>query len=49
MIWPTVCRGLSDEYGSWNTICISRRSGRIWRGVSFVMSRPSKRIVPSVA
>ena len=29
MIWPTVWRGLSDEYGSWKTICISRRSGRI--------------------
>ena len=24
MIEPTVLRGLSDEYGSWKTICISR-------------------------
>ncbi len=31
MICPTVCRGFSDEYGSWKIICISRRSGRIWR------------------
>ena len=27
MIAPTVLRGLSDEYGSWKIICISRRSG----------------------
>ena len=25
---PTVMRGLSDEYGSWKMICISRRSAR---------------------
>ena len=31
MIWPTVLRGFSDEYGSWKIICISRRSGRSWR------------------
>ena len=31
MIEPTVCRGFSDEYGSWKIICTSRRSGRIWR------------------
>ncbi len=42
MICPTVCRGFSDEYGSWKTICISRRSGRIWPRFSVVMSRPSK-------
>ena len=29
-IVPTVCRGFSDEYGSWKIICMSRRSGRIW-------------------
>ena len=28
-IAPTVCRGLSEEYGSWKIIWISRRSGRI--------------------
>ena len=27
-IVPTVCRGFSDEYGSWKIICMSRRSGR---------------------
>ena len=27
-ISPHVMRGLSDEYGSWKTMCISRRSGR---------------------
>ena len=48
MIWPTVLRGFSDEYGSWKIICISRRSGRSWRCESFEMSRPSKRIVPPV-
>ena len=32
MICPTVCRGLSDEYGSWKIICISRRTGRMSRG-----------------
>ena len=26
MIWPTVWRGFSDEYGSWKMICISRRT-----------------------
>ena len=29
MIWPTLLRGFSDEYGSWKIICISRRSGRM--------------------
>ena len=27
-MFPTVMRGLSDEYGSWKTICISRRISR---------------------
>ena len=31
MIVPTVCRGFSDEYGSWKIIWISRRSGRSCR------------------
>ena len=26
----TVMRGFSDAYGSWKTICSSRRTGRIW-------------------
>ena len=30
MISMTGIRGSSDAYGSWKTICISRRSGRIW-------------------
>ena len=29
MICPTRWRGLSDAYGSWKIICISRRTGRI--------------------
>ena len=32
MISLTVIRGSSDAYGSWNTICMSRRSGRISPG-----------------
>ena len=54
-IWngsPTICptrlRGLSDAYGSWKIICISRRNGRSSRRDSDVMSAPSKRIVPLV-
>ena len=42
MIDPIVCRGFSDEYGSWKMICISRRSGRILPRLRCVMSRPSK-------
>ena len=45
---PTRLRGLSDAYGSWNTICISRRSGRRPRRERPVMSRPSKVTVPAV-
>ena len=33
MIAPTRLRGLSEAYGSWKTICISRRSGRSARRV----------------
>ena len=43
MIVPTRLRGLSEAYGSWNTICISRRTGRSWRRDRREMSRPSKR------
>ena len=48
-ISPTVMRGLSDAYGSWKTICMRRRSGRIvdWRGVGDVLCR-RRRIVPAV-
>ena len=42
MIAPTRLRGLSEAYGSWKTICISRRSGRSSRRLSREMSRPSK-------
>ena len=38
---PTRLRGLSDAYGSWKIIIISRRIGRISARESFVMSRPS--------
>ena len=44
----TVIRGLSDAYGSWNTICNSRRMSRICRLRSRVMSRPPNMIVPDV-
>ena len=47
-ISPQVMRGLSDEYGSWKTMCISRRSGRSSRRDVCVMSRPLRRIVPDV-
>src|SRR5829696_8928246 len=47
-IWPHVCRGSSDEYGSWKTMCSSRRSGRIARREMCVISRPLRRIVPAV-
>ena len=48
MIVPTVCRGFSDEYGSWKIICISRRSGTISLRVRSVMSRPSNLTLPPV-
>jgi hypothetical protein len=48
MIVPTVCRGFSDENGSWKMICTSRRNGRIWRRFRCVMSAPWKVILPSV-
>ena len=47
-IVPTVCLGFSDEYGSWNTIWMSLRSGRIWPIDRCETSRPSNRIVPAV-
>ncbi len=48
MIAPTVCRGFSDEYGSWKIIWISRRSGRIRPCRKWVMSTPSKTMLPPV-
>ncbi len=42
----TVIRGFSDAYGSWNTIWMSRRNGRICLRLRFVMSSPSKTILP---
>ena len=45
---PHVIRGLSEEYGSWNTMCRSRRSGRIARRERCVMSTPFSRISPEV-
>ena len=41
---PTVMRGFSDEYGSWKTMCSSRRSGRSCLRDSVVMSVPLRRI-----
>ena len=48
MIAPTRLRGFSDAYGSWNTICSSRRTGRSWRREYFEMSMPSKTSEPLV-
>ena len=47
-MFPTVMRGLSDEYGSWKTICISLRiSRRSFRDI-VVSSLPMKRTEPPV-
>ena len=48
MMKPTRLRGLSDAYGSWNTIIISRRVRRSDEPLGFVMSWPSKTIEPPV-
>ncbi len=48
MMWPMLCRGLSDANGSWNTICIRRRSGRMACSESVAMSVPSKMMRPAV-
>ena len=48
MMSRTVIRGFSDAYGSWKTICISRRTLRISRRSKCVMSRPLKMIFPDV-
>src|ERR671910_172628 len=49
MIEPTVLRGFSEANGSWKIICISRRSPRRSPPFTWVMSRPSNSIDPSVA
>jgi hypothetical protein len=45
----TGSRGFSDAYGSWKTIWISRRSGRIAARLSPTSSRPLYLTEPSVA
>ena len=39
-------RGESEPYGSWNTICMWWRNGRIWRNFSPMMFLPRNAIVP---
>ncbi len=41
-------RGLSEANGSWNTICIERRTGRISLLLSGVMSVPLSLMLPEV-
>ena len=48
MIWPTVMRGLSEEYGSWKMTCIFLRTATISLRSSCARSTPSKRISPAV-
>ena len=48
MMSRTVMRGLSDAYGSWKTIWMSRPIGRSCRRESVVMSRPLKTMLPAV-
>ena len=48
MIWRTRFLGLSDPWGSWNTICMCLRYGRMAREPSEVMSAPRKRTLPAV-
>jgi len=43
----TRIRGFREEYGSWKTICILRRSRRSSPPASFVTSRPSKNTRPA--
>jgi hypothetical protein len=45
---PTVIRGSSEAYGSWKTICTSRRIFRISSRPSSVSSVSRKRIEPEV-
>ncbi len=48
MMSPTVIRGLSEVYGSWNTIWMLRRTALSARPESRVMSSPLYRICPLV-
>ena len=48
MMSPTLMRGCSEAYGSWNTIWIWRRSGCIWLRLSLAMSWPWNLISPEV-
>jgi hypothetical protein len=43
---PAVMRGLSEANGSWNTICIERRSGRNSALLRWLISSPLRRIAP---
>src|SRR5258705_152184 len=45
---PTERRGLSERYGSWNTICTLRRSGRSAAAPMVAMSVPARRISPAL-
>jgi hypothetical protein len=40
--------GFSEAYGSWKTICRSRRTSRMDRASSPISSRPSKTTDPEV-
>ncbi len=46
MASPTRRRGLSERYGSWNTIWTLRRSGRSAARVAAAISSPPSRISP---
>src|SRR6476620_8891365 len=48
MMEPTVWRGFSELYGSWKTICSSRRNGRIFDSGRPARSVPSNTICPLV-
>ena len=48
MMFRTFMRGFSEEYGSWNTICIRRRKERSAPPFSPVSSVPSKFTDPAV-
>ena len=49
MMPPTVIRGLSDAYGSWKIICMSRRCRRMFSLLNSNRSAPAKRTCPAVA
>ncbi len=47
-ISPTVMRGLSDAYGSWNTICMRLRTSRFERDATCFSVSPPRRTSPDV-